>query len=59
MFLDGGIKGFYFPGKHGMGLFRQGRGRAAADVLALWIIRACRLRRQKVPVVSESLLDAG
>lgn len=42
-----------------MGLFRQGRRRAPADVLALRIISVCRLWKQKVPVVSESLLDAG
>lgn len=53
------LKFLLFSGKHGMGFFCQGRGRAPADVLALWIIRVYRLRRQKVPVVSESLLDAG
>lgn len=47
MLLDGGMKVFLFTGKLGMGLFRQGRGRAPADVLALWIIRVCRLWRQK------------
>lgn len=45
-FWRAALRVFLFSSKHGMGFFCQGRRRAPADVLALWIIRVCHFRRQ-------------